>query len=81
MDPATIALITQLVQLGIMQAPQLAEEGQTAIDLMTSGAAPTEEQLATIRAGLDKADQALKAAIAYRASMNPGNPSGGTTAG
>lgn len=81
MDPALIALVSQLVQLGMMQAPQLAEEGQTAIDLLTSGQAPTDAQLATIRAGLDKADQALKAAIAYRASMNPSNPSGGTTAG
>lgn len=62
MDAAAIALITSLIQIAIKYAPELIEQGQLAIKLLTSGLDPTEAEKAQINAALEEAHLALQKA-------------------
>lgn len=61
MDPMTvIALLGAFVKF-VGQIPELVIAGETAIELLKTGNAPTVEQQAVIDAGLDAANAALQA--------------------
>lgn len=59
---ALIPVILQLIQAGLTIAPELISAGQTEVDLVNSGAAPTADQKAQIDAALEQANTALQAA-------------------
>lgn len=60
MTPAAIVALLQALLAIAPQIPEVISAGKTAIGLITSGAAPTPEQQATIDAGLDAANKALQ---------------------
>jgi hypothetical protein len=63
MTPATIALITQIIELLVQaagQAPSMLSLAEQAKSLLTSTSDPTPEQEAQIRALLDAANTALQ---------------------
>lgn len=59
---ATIAIVLQLLQLGLPIAKEIADAVDTEMSLSGSADGPTPEQQATIDAGLDAAHAALQAA-------------------
>jgi len=53
--PITVAAAIQIIQLAIQYAPELLQEGQTVIQLLTSGQDPTPEQQASFDAAMQLA--------------------------
>lgn len=60
LDAATIALITTLIQLAIKYVPEMVEQGQLAISLLTKEEALTDEEKATVEAASTAAHEALQ---------------------
>lgn len=62
MDAATIALITTLIQLAIKYVPEMIEQGQLAITLLTKEGALTDDE----KKAVDDASAAAHAALQKR---------------
>lgn len=60
MDAATIALITTLIQLAIKYVPEMVEQGQLAIALLTKKEALSDEEKAQVMAASTAAHAALQ---------------------
>lgn len=58
--PVAVIAILQAVMALLPEVPELVRGVQTAIDLVTSGAAPTAAQQATIDAALEAANNAVQ---------------------
>lgn len=61
LDATTIALITTLIQLAIKYVPEMIEQGQLAISLLTKEEALTDAEKSTIEAAGKAAHEALQA--------------------
>lgn len=66
MDPATIALISTILQLVIQTVPSLVSSATTALDLMNKGTDLTDEERRRVMDALAASESALKAAIAAK---------------
>ena len=62
MPTTIIAVLIQLIQMGIKVAPEVIAAAQTALSLLESGTAPTAAQQAQIDTALDTAHAALQGA-------------------
>ena len=62
MDPATIALITTLIQLAIKYVPEMIEQGRLAIALLTKKEPLTDDERSQIMEASKAAHDALQAA-------------------
>lgn len=75
MSPALIQLIETLLLFAVQHGPELVDEVKTALTLANQATPLTAEQEAQVQASLDKAHNALSAAILARAqAINAGMP-------